>query len=162
MHGISRTTGVLASLELRLWAADGPDLPNHALCGVALGKAGNVDNVDVHCWRAEFEILQEMLSVCERLLIVGSLLNKLGRCYLGEWDEKKVNKHVFDLYLCALVSSLSDILIKKQLSCSVPLPKFNAWTHEFPARCRNAHLSSWSRNLNATLMQNPFFSWPHC
>lgn len=40
MHGISRTTGVLASLELRLWAADGPDLPNHALCGVALGKAG--------------------------------------------------------------------------------------------------------------------------
>lgn len=50
----------------------------------------------------------------------------------------------------------------KQLSCSVPLPNFNAWTHEFPARCRNAHLSSWSRNLNATLMQNPFFSWPYC
>lgn len=40
MHGISRTTGVLAPLELRLWAADGPELPNHALCGVALGKAG--------------------------------------------------------------------------------------------------------------------------
>ena len=107
--------------------------PRHALCGCPLGKA------TVNCWgglNREFKF-------------------DISYLYLA-WAR--------EMCTCERLNTCSLSLAPRLQFFGLPLPP---WVHgmdedryDWPfARCRNAHLSSWSRNLNAAWSTSSYYLW---